>query len=314
MEMCELRKVKINGVVGCLSDYIESNNFTNGNNTKSFTGLELRGNRVVGNNSIIAREDGSFFDFNGSLNYRDYKTLLQTHPELEVEGGSYSPPKESSSPTHNSREVTQKALRMKARFNQKALDVYLPLYDMNRIISNIGFTYDGELAVFMWKTTSSGAPPGAHYSICQYRGDERAKWMSLKGSDAKTVEAIVTDDSPVYVTFGMGDFLILKSTGLNYMCFAGDGAAKNSPYIDYMKSKVGQRTIHLIADNDFSGRKTAKYLRSYGFDVKMFDWGRLGDLVKLKMDLRDLAGIIRSRGGNLDDLTELLTTGELYVY
>ena len=312
--MCDLRKIKINGVVGCLSDYIESNNLANDNHTKSFTGLELRGNRVVSNNSIIAREDGSFFDFNGSVNYRDYKALLQTHPELEVEGGSYSPPKESSLPKHDYRAVTQKALRMKARFNQKALNTYLPLYDMSRIISNVGFTFDGGLAVFMWRTTTGGASSGAHYGICQYRGDERAKWMSLKGSDAKTVESIVTDDSPVYITFGMGDFLILKSTGLNYMCFAGDGAARNSPYADYMKSKVGSRIIRLIADNDFSGRKTAQYLRSYGFDVKMFDWGRLGDLVKLKMDLRDLAGIIKSRGGNLDDLTELLTTGELYVY
>ena len=79
------------------------------------------------------------------------------------------------------------------------------------------------------------------------------------------------------------------------MCFAGDGAAKNSLYVDYMESKVGNRSIRLIADNDFSGRQTAKYLRSYGFDVKIFDWGRLGDLVKIKMDLRDLAGIVNNR-------------------
>ena len=313
--MCNLHMIKRNGTVGVLTvESLKVRSISGGRKTELPTTLELRGDRVIGNNSIIAREDGSFFDFNGSVNYRDHKTLIRAHPELAVKGGSYSPPKESSSPTHNSREVTQKALRMKARFNQKTLDAYLTLYDMNRIISNIGFTYDGELAVFMWKTTASGALSGAHYSICQYRGDERAKWMSLKGSDAKTIESIVTDDSPVYVTFGMGDFLILKSTGLNYMCFAGDGAAKNSPYVGYMKSKVGNRSIRLIADNDYSGRKTVKYLRSYGFDVEMFDWGRLGDLVKLKMDLRDLAGIIKSGGGNLDDLTELLTTGEMYVY
>jgi hypothetical protein len=137
--------------------------------------------------------------------------------------------------------------------------------------------------------------------------------MSVKGSDAKTVESFVTDNSPVYVTFGMGDFLILKSTGLNYMCFAGDGAAKNSPYVEYMKDSVGNKTIHLIADNDHSGRQTIKYLRKYGFTVEMFNWNRLGDLVKLKMDLRDLAGIIKSRGGNLDDLIELLTTKDMYV-
>jgi len=312
--MCNLHMIRGGGHAGCITDCLKVKSSSGSGEAVPPVSLEIRGDRVVGNNSIIAREDGSFYDFNGSINYRNYKTLLQTHPELSVPGGTYSPPKESSSPTHNSREVTQKALRMKARFNQKALDVYLPIYDMSRIISNIGFTFDGELAVFMWRPTSSGAPPGSHYGICQYRGDERAKWMSVIGADAKTVEAFVTDESPVYVTFGMGDFLTLKSTGLNYMCFAGDGAAKNSTYADYMKSKVGNRPIRLIADNDFSGRKTAQYLRSYGFDVKMFDWGRLGDLVKLKMDLRDLAEIIKSRGGNLDDLTELLTTGELYVY
>lgn len=313
--MCNLHMVKGGDSVGFIGvDCLKANSSSGSGEAVLPISLELRGNRVAGNNSIVAREDGSFYDFNGSVNYHDHNALLRTHPGLSVRGGTYTPPKESSSPVHNSREVTQKALRMKARFNQKALDAYLPFYDISRIISNVGFTFDGELAVFMWKPTSSGAPPGAHYSICQYRGDERAKWMSLKGSDAKTVESIVADDSPVYVTFGMGDFLILKSTGLNFMCFAGDGAAKNSPYMDYIKKKVGDRCIRLIADNDFSGRQTAKYLRSYGFNVKMFDWGRLGDLVKLKMDLRDLAGIIKSRGGNLDDLTELLTTGTLYVY
>jgi hypothetical protein len=124
---------------------------------------------------------------------------------------------------------------------------------------------------------------------------------------------MIIDDSPVYCTFGMGDFLILKSTRLNYMCFAGDGAAKNSPYAEYMRSQVGGRTIRLIADNDYSGRQTAKYLRKYGFTVESFAWSNLGVLEKPKMDLRDIAGIIRSRGGNLNDLKELLTTKDLYV-
>jgi hypothetical protein len=137
--------------------------------------------------------------------------------------------------------------------------------------------------------------------------------MSIKGSDAKTVEAIVTDNLPVYITFGMGDFLILKSTGLNYLCFAGDGAAKNSPYTEYIKKRVGNRIIRLISDNDHSGKQTAKYLRKYGFTVEVIDWNRFGSLSKPKMDLRDVAGIIASRGGDLNDLKELLETKEMYV-
>ena len=202
---------------------------------------------------------------------------------------------------------------MKARYDKKVLDHYLPLYDIDRIISNVGITFDGNLGVFMWRTTMNGAPPGAHYGICQYRGDPRAKWMSIKGSDAKTVEAMATDDSHIYVTFGMGDFLILKSTGLNYMCFAGDGAAKNSPYVEYMQKNIDNRVIRLIADNDHSGRQTARYLRRYGFTVEMIDWNKFGSLSKPKMDLRDITGVIASRGGNLNDLKELLETKEMYV-
>ena len=54
--------------------------------------IELRGDRVAGNNSIIARPDGSFFDFNGSINYKDPEDLLKAHSELIAGSGDYIPP------------------------------------------------------------------------------------------------------------------------------------------------------------------------------------------------------------------------------
>ena len=273
--------------------------------------IELRGDRVAGNNSILARADGSFFDFNGSVNYRSHHSLLRAHPELSSGGGKYIPPNQDRSSTHNSRAVTKVAQQMKAQFKHRPLEQYLPFYNYDRIQSNVGIAYNGELAIFMWRPTLSYANRGSHYGIAQYRGDPRAKWMSVKGSDSKTVESIVTNNSAVFCTFGMGDFLILKSTGLNYMCFAGDGGAKNSPYVEFMKNQVGSRKIRLIADNDPSGQKTACYLRKYGFDVKVFDWNLLKK-AENKMDLRDLAWQLKNFGGDIDTLKNLITRGDLY--
>lgn len=276
--------------------------------------IELRGDRVAGNNSILARADGSFFDFNGSVNYSNVQSLLKVHPELMSGNDGYKPPSQDYSSAHDSRAVTEVAQQMKARFTYRPLEQYLPLYDYNQIQSNVGNTYSGELAVFMWKPTLLGATRGSHYGIAQYRGDPRAKWMSIKGSDSKNVESMVFNENPIYTTFGIGDFLLLKSTGLNYMCFAGDGGAKNSPHKKYMECSVGNRTIRLIADNDSSGQETVNYLRSYGFKVKVFGWKQLGDLAEPKMDLRDLAKMIKSRGGNLSDLKELITQEIFYEY
>ncbi len=273
--------------------------------------IELRGNRVAGNNSILARPDGSFYDFNGSVNYRNYHSLLRAHPELGSGSGAYIPPNKGQSSTHDNRSVTKAVQQMKSQFNLAPLKEYLPFFDLARIQSNVGTSYNGYLAVFMWRPVLSGSDRGSHYGIAQFRGDPRAKWMSIKGSDAKNVESQVMDDSPVYVTFGMGDFLILKSAGLNYMCFAGDGGARNSPYTNYMKNRIGSRDIRLIADNDESGKKTVGYLKKYGFKVKAFNWSYLKSEEE-KMDLRDLAWQVKDHGGDLNILNEIITRGELY--
>ncbi len=273
--------------------------------------IELRGDRVTGNNSILARSDGSFYDFNGSINYPSVYSLLKVHPELKVGSGNYIPPHKDQTSSHSSRVVTKAAQIMKSQFKYKPLDQYLPFYDYERIQSNVGTAYNGELAVFMWRPTLYGSARGSHYGIAQYRGDPRAKWMSIKGSNSKNFEYMMLNDSYVYATFGMGDFLLLKSTGLNYMCFAGDGGAKNSPYIELMKKKVSSREIRLIADNDPSGQKTAGYLRKYGFKVKVFEWDFLKKAEK-KMDLRDLGWQLKNLGGDIDTLKNFITRGDLY--
>ncbi len=276
--------------------------------------VELVGDRVAGNTSILARDDGSFWDFNGSVNYRNVSELLKAFGDLESGDGKYTPPAGiNTNLTHSARDVTTAAQRFRSSIKTASLDEYLPFYSWDRIQSNVGTTYSGDLAVMMWRPTTGGAPRGTQYGLCQYRGSTKAKWMSIKGSDSKVVESLVQDRGPVYTTFGMGDFLLLKSTGLNYMCFGGDGASRNSPYVNYMKAKVGTRDIRLIADNDSSGKSTADYLRSYGFTVKVFNWKKLGELAKPKMDLRDLAWVIKSRDGDFSHITELISKKDLYV-
>ncbi len=275
--------------------------------------IELSGDRVALNTSILARADSSFYDFNGSVNYPTIKELLVAHPELTT-GGSYKPPKDDCDlgVGHNYKKVSETSQQLKNSFKLKALSDYLPFGKLDLIQSNVGTTRDGNLAVMMWRPTSGGAKVGEHYGLCQYRGNPKAKWMSIKGSDSKCCESQVFSTDYVYTTFGMGDFLLLKSMNLNYLCFAGDGAVKNSPHIQFIQNKVGTRTIRVIADNDKSGRETASHLRSYGFTVEVFNWKKLGGLAKPKMDLRDLGWIIKSEGGELNDLKKLITQGAIY--
>ena len=275
--------------------------------------VEIIGDRVAQNKSILARADKSFFDFNGSINYRTVKDLLAAYPELSATG-TYKPPKDNCDlgAGHNYKRVSVAAQRLKANFKIQSLADYLPFGKLDLIRSNVGTTRDGYLAVMMWRPTINGAKPGEHYGLCQYRGNDKAKWMSIKGSDSKCCESMIFNDGPVYVTFGMGDFLLLKSMNINYLCFGGDGAVRNSPHTQYIKSEVGTRTIRVIADNDVSGREAASYLKSYGFKVEVFDWKKLGELVKSKMDLRDLAFIIKSEGGELNDLKEFIIKDKHY--
>ncbi len=273
--------------------------------------IELNGDRVSLNKSILARSNGQFYDFNGSVNYSNVKELLEAHPYLEVGGKYEAPEDENSGNGHNYKSVSAEAAKLKSNFKLKSLSDYLPFGKLDLIQSNVGTTYQGELAVMMWRPTMNGAKAGEHYGMCQYRGHPKAKWMSVKGSDAQTVEARIFNDGPIYSTFGMGDFLLLKSMELNYLCFGGDGAVKNSTHTKYIKNKVGNRTIRVIADNDVSGRETASYLKSYGFTVETFQWKKLGELARPKMDLRDLGNIIKSEGGTLSDLKQLIT-GEIY--
>ncbi len=275
--------------------------------------IDLVGDRVALNTSILARADGSFYDFNGSVNYHTIKELLKVHPELAT-GGLYKPPKDEQDlrDGHNHKAVSEASSRLKSAFKIQSLADYLPFGKLEFIQSNVGTTPGGDLSVSMWRPTFGGAKVGTHYGLCQYRGNSKAKWMSTKGSDAKCVESMIFDDNaPIYATFGMGDFLLLKSMRINYLCFGGDGAVKNSPHIKYIQNAVGTRVIRVIADNDVSGRETALYLKSYGFKVETFNWKKLGELAKPKMDLRDLAWIIKSEGGELEDLKRLIT-GAIY--
>ncbi len=279
--------------------------------TKSIT-VDLDGaNRVVGDHSVWAREDGSYFDHNGSTNYRDIDELLAERPDLGVIGERKRVKGKNKMAKNDAlAKVTKSAQWIKGVIPIEIIDSYLPFYDLTRIMSNIG-TYNDNLAVFMWTPTKSGAVRGRHYSSVQYRTDDpKQKWKYIKGSDSKTVESMTPYDSYVYSTFGMGDFLLLKSTRLNYLCFGSDGAVKNTPHIEYIKDMVGKRTLRVIQDNDQSGRSVIRALRSMGLHVQAFVWGKHA---KPKMDLRDIGFAIKQAGGDIDNLIKEITKGERYV-
>ncbi len=269
-------------------------------------------NRIAGDTSIVAFADGAFFDHNGSILYSDINDLLSQRPDLGIPANNpYKPSGNANAPMHDSKAVTEAATVWKSNYKSDLFENYLPFADINRIMSNIGITKYNQLGVMMWRPTSGGSNRGNHYSFAQYRGDNG--WMSVKGTDAKTVESMTDGAGDIYCTFGAGDFLLLKSTGLNYLCFGGDGAAKNSPHIEFIKKKVAGRTVRLIADNDASGAKTKGYLEDMGLKVEVFDWRQLGALAKPKMDLRDISWMIYNNGGDLPDLTRFISKEADYV-
>ena len=271
--------------------------------------IEVSNGRVVGNQSIVAFDDGGFYDHNGSKHYKNVDALIAAHPSLAVEASKpYKASGKSTKSSQNAAEVTKKARYFKECLDMKALDAYLPFYDFSRIVGNIGSTPDGNLVVMWYRPTSGGATPGTQYSMVQVRGTD-PKWRTIRGSDAKTVECMVYDNGPVYCVCGTGDMLLLKSTGLNYLAFAADGAARNSLHREYIKAKVADREIRLIADNDESGSKVAEYLKDMGLKVRTFNWDAIKD-AKEKMDLRDLAYKIAGLGGDAKTIEELLKGGQ----
>lgn len=278
----------------------------------SATTVNVSGSRVVGNESIVAFSDGGFYDHNGATYYKDVNALLKAEPSLGVESSKpYKSKGVIKKHAYTPAEVTKKARYFKGSLSLDTLDKYLPFYDYVRIAGNIGTTINGDLVVNWFRPTAGGSNPGDHYSLCQVRGTS-PKWRSIKGSDAKTVESMVFDDGPVYCVCGTGDFLILKSMGINYMAFAADGSSRNSHHKVFMINKVDNRHIRLIADNDASGKKVATYLMAYGFKVKIFNWSAI-KVAEKKMDLRDLAWKVKELGGDITTLKQLITNKDIYV-
>ncbi len=268
--------------------------------------VDLRGNRLAYDNSVIAYDDGAFYDHNGSRYYSSIEALREERPELVRIGSEpYTPPKHSGTGTnHDFKAVTAEVVEMKGRgISKKTVLVYLPFADKEKLWGSIGTTKKGYLSAFFFTPSLHGAKRGEHYNFAQYRTPDG--WMSVHGSDGKAVECMALHPGPVYCTFGMGDFLLLKSTGLNYLCFGGDGSAKNSPYSQYIVKKAQGRIIRLVADNDPSGGRTADYLRDMGLRVVTYDWKQM-KRAKEKMDLRDIAWMVKNMGGDMDDFTRYL--------
>ena len=271
--------------------------------------VDHKGNLLL-DKSIYSFSNGSFYDHSGSIHYKNITHLLAERPELAVEG--IFKPEYRPSSKQDFKKVTFISQLFKQQFQFTSLDDYLPFYNYERIRSNVGTTDDGNLTIMMWRPTLHGARRGEHYGACQFRGGE-AKWTYLKGCDSKCVEGMTFNSNPIYVVFGAGDFVLLKSLGINFLGFLSDGAIKNTPHEDYIKSKVGKRIVRIIADNDESGHSVIFSFLEMKFDVEVFNWSLFSDAIaKDKADLRDLAYFVKANNGDFDDLVNFVTNDKYY--
>ena len=271
--------------------------------------VDHKGNLLL-DKSIYSFANGSFYDHSGSIHYKNIAHLLAERPELAVEG--VFKPEYRQSSKQDLKKVTYISQLFKQQFQELSLSSYLPFYDLERISSNVGTTDDGNLTIMMWRPTLHGARRGEHYGACQFRGGE-AKWTYLKGCDSKCVEGITFNSEPIYVVFGAGDFILLKSLGVNFLGFFSDGAIKNTPHEEYIKNKIGKRIVRIIADNDDSGQNVISSFSEMKFQVEVFNWSLFNSAIsKEKADLRDLGHFVKNNSGGIDDLTSFITNNKYY--
>jgi len=255
--------------------------------------------------SLKAYPDGSFYDFGrGGQYYPDKESLESKRPDLK----DYIPAQvvnNISSLQERRKSVTQRfqEARLLSSLAKHLAYEYVPFFNFDKCQSNIGVIH-GKLAIAFWTPTTYGAVRGVHYSFAQYRADvEDAKWMSVPGSDSKSFELRVVNYKPVFAVFGMGDFLVIKSTSLNFIAFGGDSSIKNNHYEEIIKNKISKRVVIVIGDNDDSGQDTINGFKKLRINAKLFKWS---DETPLKADLRDLAKLIQDQNGDIDDLEQYL--------
>ncbi len=261
---------------------------------------------ISNDKSIKAFNGGSFYDFGrGGIYYKDSVALKRARPDLKDYIPSISMSANTASLIERNKQVTQQVKEAKENpaAAAKLASDYVPFFDISICSSNIGVK-SGKLAIFMWSPTAHGATRGVHYSLGQWRLDApNSKWMSFEGTDSKSFEARVTNGNVVFATFGMGDFLQMKSTHLNFIAFAGDSSIKNNHYAELIKSKIGNCLVLVIGDNDVSGQKTIAGFQALGLNAVLFKWS---PSAPAKADVRDIAKVIKAQGGTIHDLEAYL--------
>ncbi len=200
--------------------------------------------------SLKGYPDGSFYDFGSKQQYfKDIHALKAVYPNIDESliGKTMS--------SGNSPKTIQEFVDSKFRPGiELVASKYVPFFDISKCMVNVGIQH-GKLAVGFWSTS-------VKYGFAQWRnGSAGNKWISFKGANSKLFESRISNDKPVYISFGMGDFLTLKSTSLNFICFGPDSAIKNNPHEAEIKKIIGDRDVIVFPDNDESGKKVITALR-----------------------------------------------------
>ena len=279
--------------------------------------------RVEGDTSIIARPDGSFYNFNGGENYEDVASLIAARPELSV-NGCYAAPQGSQ----KKKEITTtlpdsiKAWLPKKELLMPLLQDYIPFVKPNFCyISNVvRVAGNGELGIIFKDPDNKKTVVSAHYRYRDFKTNKRS-WRMLSGSSGFAFAAIPAgDDGYVYATFGSGDYLVCRVLGLRYLCFGSDtSVSKKSPYTQSIGRIIGagcrrKPIIRVIADNDESGQKVIPRLKSMGFRVQSFNWaGAFAGVDTAKWDLRDIAKHFEDAGHSEDYVYDFIRDGSNYA-
>lgn len=282
--------------------------------------IELKGDRVANDVSIIAHANGSFYDFNGSQYYVNVLALLDAKPYLAA-NGVYEPP-EADKGVAKEKSVGLLEEVAGWSYGRAFLDLklieYIPFSNTNiqTLRNTTALARNGELAV-IFRDKNKREIEAVHYRT---KVADRYEWRVLKGSDAFAYEALPAgQDGFIYAVFGAGDYLTAKILGLRYLAFGSDIAiSKNSSKIESFKSTInagGKRPtkIRLIFDNDDSGRKTIESFAEKGFEVYPFEWSTaFPNLDTKKWDLRDIGNHFKKLGFDSEDVYDFVTDSRFY--
>ena len=182
--------------------------------------------------------DQSYYRYSTSEVFRNDEQLLSKYPEVEpildqIKANgirkSNAQYKDINISSYNLNEPTEDTIQF--------LDKYIPLFNYEKVKDII-------------YSTQSNEPVVALGSLIQKRIGK--KWINLLGTSSKGLIYNLSSTSKyVFISFGIGEAIILKQQGLNYISFGSDSGWQNNSKFNEIISKIpSNKEIVILQDND----------------------------------------------------------------